>query len=577
MKTILKYARPYLKRILFGLSIKTISTLMDLLIPWMLAKIIDDVIPTGDINMIFLYGAGMILCSILCLAGNVTANRMASSVARDTTGTLRRDLFIKISYLSNTDVDKFTVPTLISRMTTDTYAVHQVVGMIQRLGIRAPLLLIGGICVTLFLDPVLTLAMIAILPIAAVIIVVITKLGVKLYRDIQHSNDDMVRVVRENATGARVIKALSKSEYEKTRFEKVNTELTRKEKRTAVIMAVINPTMSFLMNAGFVVVIFMGSYRVNTGTSEIGIVIAFMSYFNIILNALMSITRMFTITSKAMASAERINEVLQTANERNIPRDGYVARETDPDAPHIEFKNVSFSYSNSKFLIDDISFSIPRYSTVGIIGATGAGKSTIAHLMMRFYDIKSGEILVDGENIYDMPLIDLRSKFGVVFQNDTLFKNTVIENIRLGRDIDMVQIQNAVSHAQADTFVEEAGGYDAEVAIKGMNLSGGQKQRLLISRALSGKPEILILDDSSSALDYKTDAKLRAYLNSSYKGSTKIIITQRISSIMNADCILVLDGGRILGKGTHEELMKSCEIYREISASQLGGVNNASA
>ncbi|MFA7672627.1 MAG: ABC transporter ATP-binding protein [Clostridia bacterium] len=577
MKTILKYARPYLKRILLGLSIKTVSTLMDLLIPWMLAKIIDDVIPTGNINMIFLWGAGMILCSILCLAGNVTANRMASSVARDTTGTLRRDLFIKISYLSNTDVDKFTVPTLISRMTTDTYAVHQVVGMIQRLGVRAPLLLIGGICVTLFLDPVLTLAMIAILPIAAVIMVVITKLGVRLYKNIQHSNDDMVRVVRENATGARVIKALSKSEYEKTRFEKVNSELTGKEKKTAAIMAVVNPSMSFLMNAGFVVVILMGAYRVNAGTSEIGTVIAFMSYFNIILNALMSITRMFTITSKATASAERINEVLETASERNIPKDGYTSGKPDPDAPHIEFKNVSFSYNNSKFLIDNISFSIPRHSTVGIIAATGAGKSTIAHLMMRFYDIKSGEILIGGQNIYDMPLIDLRSRFGVVFQNDTLFKNTIIENIRLGRDIDMVQIQNAVSHAQADTFVEEAGGYDAAVAIKGMNLSGGQKQRLLISRALSGNPEILILDDASSALDYKTDARLRACLNSSYKESTKIIITQRISSIMNADCILVLDAGRILGRGTHEELMKTCAIYREISASQLGGVSNASA
>ncbi|HOD93451.1 MAG TPA: ABC transporter ATP-binding protein [Clostridia bacterium] len=581
MKTVLQYVKPYSKRIALGLSVKTIGTLMDLLIPWILSHIIDNIIPTGSIPMVIAWGAGMIVCSALAIIGNVTANRMAASVARDTTRTLRHDLFVKISFLSNSEVDRFTIPTLISRMTTDSYAIHHFVGMLQRIGVRAPILLLGGIGITLFLDATLTLAMIAILPIAAILIIIISKIGVKLYRKIQLANDDMVRVVRENATGIRVIKALSKSEHERTRFQNVNKDLTKKEKNAALIMSTVNPAMSFLMNAGFVVVIVLGAFRVNEGTSEIGKIIAFMTYFTIILNALMSITRIFTMTSKATASADRIKEVLDARNERDITIADTEALSTQEDyskaSPHIEFKNVFFKYDNSRFLINDISFKLPHKATLGIIGATGSGKTTLAQLLMRFYDIKSGEILINGKDIRYMTLYDLRSRFGVVFQNDTLFKSTVEENLSLGRDIDLIQIKQAAQHAQAAKFIEEAGGYDAEVAIKGMNFSGGQKQRLLLTRALAGKPEIIILDDASSALDYKTDAKLRSALDTNYKDSTKIIITQRISSIMHADQIMVIDEGKVIGLGKHEDLIRNCQLYQEISASQLGGGENASS
>ncbi|MFA5342024.1 MAG: ABC transporter ATP-binding protein [Clostridia bacterium] len=581
MNTVLQYVKPYTKRIALGLSIKTIGTLMDLFIPWILSHIIDNVIPTGNIPVVIAWGGGMILCSVLALMGNITANRMAASVARDTTRTLRHDLFVKISFLSNSEVDRFTIPTLISRMTTDSYAIHHFVGMLQRIGVRAPILLLGGIAITLFLDATLTLAMIAILPIAAILIIVISRIGVKLYRKIQLSNDDMVRVVRENATGIRVIKALSKSEHERARFQKVNEDLTKKEKNAALIMSTINPAMSFLMNAGFVVVIVLGAFRVNEGTSEIGKIIAFMTYFTIILNALMSITRIFTMTSKATASADRIKEVLDAQNERDITvaeeDASNIEEDTSMNIPHIEFRNVFFRYDNSKFLINDISFMLPHKATLGIIGATGSGKTTLAQLLMRFYDIKSGEILINGKDIRYMTLFDLRSKFGVVFQNDTLFKSTVKENLSLGRDIDLVQIKESAQHAQAAGFIEEAGGFDAEVAIKGMNFSGGQKQRMLLSRALAGKPEIVILDDASSALDYKTDAKLRAALNTNYKDSTKIIITQRISSVMHADQIMVIDEGKIIGLGKHDDLIKDCQLYQEISASQLGGGEDASS
>ena len=580
MNTVLQYVRPYTKRITLGLSIKTIGTLMDLFIPWILSHIIDNVIPTGNMKMVIAWGGGMILCAFLAIVGNIIANRMAASVARDTTRSIRHDLFTKISYLSNSEVDKFTIPTLISRMTTDTYSVHHLVGMLQRMGIRAPILLLGGIGITLFLDATMTLAMIAILPIATILILVISKVGVKLFRKIQLANDDMVRVVRENATGIRVIKALSKSEHERNRFKSVNENLTKREKTAALVMSTINPTMSFLMNAGFVVVIIIGAFRVNEGTTEIGKIIAFMTYFTIILSAMMSITRIFTMSSKAAASADRIKEVLEAQNERDITvhkeDDLNIEEEISDSVPHIEFNDVVFKYNNSRFLIDHVSFKIPKKGTLGIIGATGSGKSTLAQLLMRFYDIKSGEILINGKNIRYMTLYDLRSKFGVVFQNDTLFKNTIEENLNLGRDIDLMQIKEAANHAQAETFINDAGGFDAPVSIKGMNFSGGQKQRLLLSRALAGRPEIIILDDATSALDYKTDSKLRAALNTNYKDSTKIIITQRISSIMYADQILVIDEGKIIGLGKHEELIKNCEIYQEISASQLGGGNNAS-
>ena len=351
MNTVLQYVKPYTKRIALGLSIKTIGTLMDLFIPWILSHIIDNVIPTGNIPMVIIWGGGMIICSILAIVGNISANRMAASVARDTTKRLRHDLFVKISFLSNTEVDKFTIPTLISRMTTDSYAIHHLVGMLQRIGVRAPILLLGGIGITLFLDATLTLAMIAILPLAALLIILISRIGVKLYRKIQIAVDDMVRVVRENATGIRVIKALSKSEHERGRFQSVNEDLTKKEKNAALIMSTINPAMSFLMNAGFVVVIVLGAYRVNEGTSEIGKIIAFMTYFTIILNALMSITRIFTMTSKATASADRIKEVLDAQNERDIT----VAEE---DASNIEedtSMNIPHIVNLEMFLSDTIT------------------------------------------------------------------------------------------------------------------------------------------------------------------------------------------------------------------------------
>lgn len=568
MKRLAAYLKPFLGRMSIGFCIKVLGTIVELVIPWILSYIIDDLIPLGEIRPVCIWGGLMLLCSLIAWGGNVMANRMASAVARDCTRQIRHDLFRKISYLSERQVDHFSIASLISRMTSDTYVLHQTVGMIQRLGVRAPILLVGGIIVTLTLDPVLTLIMVATLPIVGFITFYVSRKGVRLFKIVQKASDAMLRVVRENAVGVRVIKALSKSEYERRRFKRVNDELTDKERVAEKTMALINPVMSLLLNVGIVAVIVVGGYRVNNGTTEIGKIIAFMNLFTIVLNALMAINRMFTMLSRAAASSARVLEVLDAPTElfETEPHFSFLPE----SVPHIAFRNMTFRYERGTFAVRNLNFALQRGETLGIIGATGAGKSTVIRALMRYYDVSEGGIEIDGVDIRDYATTDLRAKFGVVFQNDTLFKDTIRENIRLGRNLSDEELLEAARRAQALEFIEEQGGLDAPVAIKGANLSGGQKQRLLIARALAGNPEILILDDSSSALDYKTDARLREEIRKHYADSTKIIVAQRVSSIMHAEKILVMENGNVIGMGTHDELMQSCSLYREIGESQIG-------
>ena len=571
MGRLFSYLRGYGFRITVGLSIKIVSTFMDLLIPWALSHIIDEVIPQNDIGKVYLWGGIMLIFCFIAWLGNILANRMAASVSRDATEKLRHSLFRKISYLSTSDVDRFTVPSLISRMTSDTYAVHHALGMMQRMGIRAPILLIGGIIVTMAADPILTLVMLVVLPLASVLIFYVSKKGVELFKIVQSSVDVMVRSVRENASGIRVIKALSKSTHEKTRFAKVNEDLMKKEKSAQAIMAFINPIMTIMLNLGLCAVLLIGAYRVNNGTTQIGDIVAFMTYFTIILNSIMMITRIFMNLSKASASAARIDEVLECPDELSIGTD---PKELEHTAA-IEFKNVSFSYDTSEggsgFALSDISFTLKKGETLGIIGPTGAGKTTLISLLLRFYSVTSGEIKINGVNINNFTLPTLRKKFGTVLQNDTLFHDTTEENIIFGRKLSFNDMKRAAEVSQAYDFILSAGGFDSEVAIKGANFSGGQKQRLLISRALAGNSEILIFDDSFSALDYKTDSMLREKLQDDFSDKTKIIVTQRVSSVLSAEHIIVLEKGKCVGYGKHEDLIKSCAIYRETAQLQLGG------
>lgn len=565
MKMILRYLKPFIPRMGLGLAIKFFGTVMDLLLPWMLSKIIDEVVPLKDMGLIALWGGGMVLAAVLAWVTNIMANRMAAWVAQHTTEEIRHDLFVKISSLSCAQVDAYSIPSLESRLTSDTYHVHQMIGMFQRMGVRAPILMIGGILVTLTLDPALTLVMLCALPFTAAVMVYVSKKGIPLYQELQRKSDAMVRTVRENISGIRVIKALSKTEYEQERFAGVNGQVVEQEKKAGLTMALSNPLVNLFLNAGLTAVILAGAFRVNAGLTQPGRIIAFLTYFTIILNATMSFSRLFVMGSRGVASGNRISEVMDTPEDLGVSP---ARREETPY--HVEFKHVTFSYGKKEPSIEDISFALKPGETLGVIGATGSGKSTLAALLMRLYDPDSGVISIGGVPVFAIPPEELHTKFGVTFQNDVLFADTIYENIDFGRKLPKEQIEKAARCAQAMEFISALpDGFQHMLTAKGTNLSGGQKQRLLVARALAGTPEILILDDSSSALDYKTDAALRKALREEYSGVTSVIIAQRVSSILHADHILVLEEGRALGYGTHEELMETCGVYQEIAKIQM--------
>lgn len=567
MKKVIEYLQPHALRMGIGFLIKFTGTIMDLLLPMILAYIIDYIVPTEKIIKIILWGFLMLFCSVAALLTNIIANRMAARVARDTTRKIRHDLFSKITYLSCKQSDDVGIPSLEARLTSDTYHLHQMVDRMQRLGVRSPILLVGGIFLTLSLDPILTLVLVIVLILVGFVVVFISRKGIPRYTILQKSVDHMVRMVRESASGVRIIKALSKTGHEKKHFDEVNHQVVQSETDAAVTMAPSNPLMNLFLNIGLIFVIIVGAYRVNSGITQTGTIIAFLSYFIIILNAMLSVNRMFILYSKGSASAGRINEIL------DMPEDLLLQdKDVVEDAYHVVFDHVSFSYNGNVNNLEDISFALEKGETLGIIGPTGCGKSTIINLLIRFYDADSGSIHINGRHVASIPFEELYQKFGIVFQNDVLLAETIAENIAFGRDLSLESINDAAIHAQAEPFIREIDeNFSYKVSSRGTNLSGGQKQRVLIARALAAKPEILILDDSSSALDYLTDSLLRKTLRENYADTTTIIVAQRVSSIQHAKHILVLDDGKILGYGTHEKLLNSCEEYREIYHIQMNG------
>ncbi|MBE5929796.1 MAG: ABC transporter ATP-binding protein [Lachnospiraceae bacterium] len=577
MKLIVRYCKPYAWRMLYGFLIKILGTFADLGLPWVLSYILDNVVPLGEIRPVLYWGAFMLFLAVAARYCNIWANRKASLVARDVTRAVRHDLFVKTMGLSGSQTDTLHIPSLVSRMTSDTYNIHHMVGMMQRLGVRAPMILIGGIIITLTMEPVLTLVLVILLPILGGLIFYISRKGIPLYKKVQSSMDSMVRIMRENISGIRVIKALSKTEYEKKRFRSANDEMLGRELHAGSFMALSGPIMGLLLNIGLTLVVIVGAYRVNAGASEPGKIVAFLSYFTMILNAVIMINRIFMVASKATASAGRIEEVLESPEELLVTKAEEFARQ-GKDVPHIEFRNVSFGYhatpgDTEKYCIKDISFKIYHGESLGIIGATGSGKTTLLNLLMRFYDVTEGQILIDGRNIREIPLTELRERFGVVFQNDVVFADTLRENIAFGRELSDAGVSQAAEHALAAGFIAgKEEGYDHKAAIKGADLSGGQRQRLLVARALAGTPEVLLLDDASSALDYRTDAQIRKNIRESYGDTTTILVAQRASSVMQMTHILVLDEGECIGYGTHGELMEQCDVYREIAEQQMGDV-----
>lgn len=570
MKTILRYLKPFYIRMLAGFTIKVTGTLAELMLPYILSHILKNVVAAQSVRLIVIWGGIMVLCAVSAMLCNIIANRMAARVSSNFSEKMRHDLFRKTLRLSAAQTDRFTVASLESRITTDTYNVHNFVGMMQRMGVRAPILLIGGVIITLVMDSYLATAMLVLLPFIFLTVYFISRKGVPLYTKVQKSVDSMIRVVREDVQGIRVIKALSKSDYEHRRYDVVNKELVKDEKHAGTVMSAVNPIMTLLMNIGLVAVVTLSASRVADHSSDPETVIAFMQYFTMISMAMMSVTRIFTMYTKCSASARRITEILESEDELK-ERSCEKFPSIDTDA-HIVFDNVSFSYDGKKNDIDNISFNLKKGESLGIIGATGSGKSTIIKLLLRFYDVDSGAIYINGQDIRTIDRGRLYSYFGTCLQNDFLYADTVAENIRFGRDIQMDKITAAAKTAQADGFINEfPEKYDHMLSPKGTNISGGQKQRLLIARAVADSPDILIFDDSSSALDYRTEADLRRALAAEFADTTVITVAQRVSAVKSCDLILVIDDGKIVGSGTHDELLRTCDEYNEISNSQIGG------
>lgn len=566
MRQILRYLLPYRKRIALGLFIKSLATFLELLLPWLLSYILDTIIPTKHIPAILGFGALMVLCSFLGLRGNIYANQHASRISSNAIEALRHDTYQKIQSYSNTTVDYFKIPSLLSRMTSDTYHIYQMFNMVQRIGVRAPIILFGSIILMVSIDGSLSIVIFLAMPLLVFVILVISICSVPFYDKTQSEIDRMIRKVRESIQGIRVIKALSKETDEKEKFDAINQALVSKETKAGAFVAILHPLMTLIMNLSMVAVLYVGIQRIQQGLSSTGTLLAFLSYITLILTAFMAMNRIVLLIAKASASASRINELLQ------VQEHPVVTNEAPLSDALIEFHHVSFAYpSSASHQLHDLSFRIGRNETFGIIGSTGSGKTTIAQLLLQLYDSYEGTIILDQKDLRSYDTLSLRRKFGVVFQNDVLFSDTIEENIRFGRSLSVQQLEEAAQIAQADAFIQHTpNSYQTMVQRGGSNFSGGQRQRLLIARALAANPEIIILDDASSALDYQTDANLRRSLKE-HGQATTILITQRISTIMQADQILVLEQGSIAGLGTHETLLQECSVYQELYQIQLGG------
>lgn len=570
MKMLFRYLKPAYFKMFVALCARVTGIVAELSLPYILSHILKNVILMESVGQIGLWGSFMIMCAGISFCFNMISNRIVAGVTRNLSYKLRHDLFAKTIRLSAAQTDRFTVASLESRVTTDTYHIHNFVRMIQIIGVRGPMLLAGGIIITMIMDLHLSLVMLAILPFVFAIVYYIRLKGIPLYTKVQKAVDNMVRIVREDAQGIRVIKALSKDKYEHKRYDEVNRALVREEEHANVIMSSVNPIMTLFMNMGIAAVVAISASRVANLQSDPETIIVFMQYFTIISMAMMMVTRLFVMASKCSASAKRIEEVLNCEDE---------LAEADPseypngdESIFIEFDNVSFSYNGKKPDVEDISFKLYKGQSLGIIGATGSGKSTLVKLLLRFYDVNKGNIRINGRDIRTINRGELYAMFGTAMQNDFLYAGTIEENIDFGRNIDTDSIIKAAKTAQAHDFISVfPEGYQHMLSQKGTNVSGGQKQRILISRAVAANPEILILDDSSSALDYKTESNLRKALEEAMADTTVINVAQRVSAVKNCDLILVIDEGRIIGRGTHSELMENCEEYREISESQMGG------
>lgn len=570
-----KYLKPYRLRIFLGGGIKFLGSVTELFLPYLLAGLIDKAVPSHNIQAIYKYGGLMAAASIICWLSNIIANRMASWTAAQAAKKIRTDLFSRIMFLSVHQIDEFTVPSLESRLTSDTYNVHRFMAVIQRMGIRAPMLFSGGIFFCFIQNLKLAFILLMLLPPIMLITFMFSKKIFPLFKNVQLKLDVMTRIVRENISGIRIIKAMDKTYEETKRFKKSSDDVSDAETRAAVLAAKTNPLINLILNLGIVMVILTGAFMINKGDLQTGVLMSFLSYFIQIANSLLAFNRMFAVYNKAASSSFRIAEVLNAPYESVI---GNAVLKADENIPLLKFENVSFTYDKSerteRASLSDISFSLDKGKILGIIGATGSGKSTLIKLIEGLYFPDKGKIFWKGKEINTENISKVRQNISAVFQNDFLYSASFSDNITLGRDITISEIENAVKTAQAFDFITKKGGLEYNLSSKASDLSGGQRQRLLLARALAGPCELLILDDATSALDYETDAKFRKELKGYFKNKNLAIIiaAQRISSIKHADIILVLRDGKIIASGNHLKLLRECSLYSEIYENQMGSL-----
>ncbi|UKS30252.1 ABC transporter ATP-binding protein/permease [Paenibacillus sp. HWE-109] len=568
MFKLFRLLKPYKFLVAAVIILMLLQSLAQLYLPTLLSDIVDIGVVKGDIGYILRYGAYMLLVAMGAMVCVIIASYLLAKTATGFGRDLRRILFTHVESFSLHEFDKLGTSSLITRTTNDIAQVQQVIVM-MRMFIGAPTMLIGGVIMATYKDSHLAIVLISVIPILVLAIIVIMRKGLPLFKLLQVKIDGINLVLRENLTGIRVIRAFNRGEHEKRKFEKANHDYTVTAVKVNTLMATMMPIMMLVFNLGIVVILWYGGIRIDGNQMQIGDLMAFIQYAMQIMFSMFMMTMIFMMIPRASASAVRINEVL--ALESNI-HSSHEAKELNTNQAAIEFQHVTFSYPGAEqAAIHDISFRAESGEVTAIIGGTGSGKTTLINLLLRFYDVDSGNIAVAGSSLPKLKIESLRQQIGYVPQKAALFSGTIADNIRFGREnATDEEIHQAATTAQAADFIAEMkDGYQAVLAQGGTNLSGGQKQRLAIARALARKPHIYVFDDSFSALDFKTDAKLRAALKTETAEATKIIVAQRVSTIMDANRIIVLDEGRIAGIGTHAELMKTCAIYQEIVASQL--------
>ncbi|WP_302681894.1 ABC transporter ATP-binding protein [uncultured Ruminococcus sp.] len=564
-----KYLKPYaLFAVLTPLSMVG-EVLGDLLQPKLMSKIVDDGVLGQDMDLIIRTGLLMLLVLIGGGACGIAASAFGGIASQSFSRDLRVDVFKRVMGLSFEQTDKFTTGSLVTRLTADITAIQQMVDFMLRMLVRDSLLFFGGIIMMLTLNVRFGIIILCALPVEIIMMIIILKKANPYYSIVAKRLDSVNSVVQENVTGARVVKAYVREDTEEKRFDDANISLMESNLRVQTLMAILQPLLMIILNLSVIAVIVIGGWQVQAQAMKVGEVMAAITYLTQVLQGVMMMSMMFQTLAKASASANRLREVLETDP---VIKSGSVSL-SDKTGGTVSFKNVSFSYPETKGrpVISDLTLDIKSGESVAILGATGSGKSSLVNLIPRFYDCTAGEVLVDGVNVKDCKLDELRKKVGIVLQKSELFSGTVEDNIKWGdKNATHEEVISAAQAAQADEFIQKIpAGYEGIIAEKGASLSGGQKQRLSISRAVLKKPEILILDDSTSALDLGTEAKLRTEIDRKMNGTTLIIIAQRIQSVKSCDRIAVLDHGKLCACDTHENLLKTCEVYQDIYASQV--------